>query len=80
MLNALRITPCWTMPGKVQAMVPSAAKLAATAVTVVATASGVAGWGVSNRSRSSVNCAVSRSTGAPFTPLPPMSMPSRIVT
>ena len=40
-----------------------------------ATASGVAGWGVSMRTRSSAKSPFSRSTGAPLMPLPPKSMP-----
>src|SRR5829696_8170876 len=43
---------------------------------VLATASGVAGWGVGSLKRSPISSPVSRSTMPPLTPLPPTSMPN----
>ena len=46
------------------------------ATKTFATASGVAGCGVSMRTRSSANSPCCRSTGAPLMPVPPKSMPN----
>ena len=78
MLAAERATPCWQTAGMVIPIGVSAmlsANASAICSTTTATDSGVAGDGVSIRTRSAVSSPVARSTGAPLTPLPPMSIP-----
>ena len=60
-------------------MGPSQSKWRATEATVAATASGVAGSGVSSRRRSVTRWPFLVSTTAPLMPVPPMSMPSAFI-
>src|SRR3954452_17425837 len=76
MLAAEWTTPCLTTPGTVTPTGPSeSSKRSSSSEKTFATACGVAGWGVSIRTRSSAKSPFSRSTGAPLIPLPPTSMP-----
>ena len=72
------ITPARTTPGKVTPIGPATWMLLATRATTAATASGAEGDGVGSRMRSPVSEPVARRIGAPFTPLPPMSIPTAI--
>ncbi len=70
-------TPWTTTPGTVTPTRPSeSSNLVSSSAKTSATALGVAGWGVSMRTRSSANSPFSRSTGAPLIPLPPKSIPN----
>ena len=78
-LAALRMVPLITTPGKVAPVTPVQPNDAATSCTTSVTASGVAGCGVAIFFRSASSFPVSRSTGAPLIPVPPMSIPSACI-
>ena len=75
-LAAVSVFPSTTTPGNVMPAGPVQLNASTNWPTVLATASGTAGWGVSSltRSASSLPCPVS--TGAALIPEPPISMPS----
>ncbi len=75
-LAAVRVTPFITTPGKVTPMGPDQEKACTSWLTTPATACGADGCGVAIFTRSARNLPVSRSTGAAFVPVPPISMPS----
>src|SRR3954462_10556771 len=76
MLAAVKATPCFITPGKVTPTRCSQSKAATTLATTSHTASGSDGCGVSMRTRSPISSPLSRSTGQPLMPLPPMSTPN----
>ena len=79
-LAALRMVPLITTPGKVAPMTsPLWGNEPASSRTTSVTASGVAGRGVAIFFRSASSFPVSRSTGAPLIPVPPMSIPSACI-
>ncbi|MDX6341338.1 MAG: hypothetical protein QOH87_1476 [Trebonia sp.] len=73
---AERMVPPITIPGKVAPVTPVHPNACATSLTTSVTASGVAGCGVAIFFRSAASFPVSRSTGAPLIPVPPMSIPN----
>ena len=76
MLAAESTTPRRTMPGTVTPTgVLDAGKLSTICWKTPATACGVAGFGVSIRTRSCAKSPIFRSTGAPLMPVPPKSIP-----
>ena len=78
-LAALRMVPPITTPGKVAPAGPLKSNDLATCRTTSVTASGVAGCGVRILLRSASSFPVSRSTGAPLIPVPPISIPSACI-
>ncbi len=75
-LAAVIVTPFTTTPGNVMPTGPVQSKFFTCCATTAATASGLAGWGVSTLTRSVSNVPLVVSTGAALMPVPPMSMPS----
>ncbi len=75
-LAAVIVTPFTTTPGNVMPTGPVHSKFFTCCATTAATASGLAGRGVSTLTRSVRNVPVVVSTGAALMPVPPMSMPS----
>src|SRR5215469_720409 len=75
-LAAVRVTPSITTPGKVAPTGPDQPNDLVSRATTPATASGVAGRGVSIFCRSASSLPAATSTGAALIPVPPMSTPS----
>src|SRR5262245_61189888 len=76
MCAAVSTTPCRTTAGMVSPTGPGMPICCGISPTTSATACGVAGDGVSNRTRSAANLPSAMSTGAPLIPVPPMSIPT----
>src|SRR4051794_7476779 len=78
-LEAVSVTPFLTTAGKVTPTGPFHAWCSITCATTSATGAGRAGCGVTIRNRGAASWPESMSTGAPLMPLPPMSIPMKIV-
>ena len=78
-LAAVNTVPPLTTPGNVQPIGPVHSKCFAISATVMPTASGVAGSGVSKRRRSVTRWPFLVSTTAPLMPVPPISIPRTFI-
>ena len=75
-MAAVIVTPSTTTPGNAMPTGPVQSKFFTCWATTAATASGLAGRGVSTLTRSVSSFPLAVSTGAALIPVPPMSMPS----